>query len=98
AVLHDAIVLAGGRDNLPRFENIVRAGLFDVHVLTGLAGPDGLKGMMVVGSGDGYGVDTFVFEDLADVGEAGRLLSAELLHGILAEGDESPVYVTDRGD
>ena len=52
----------------------------------------------VVGCGDGDGVDTLVFEDLAHVGETGRSLTAELLHRVLAQGQEPAVHVADRGD
>ena len=70
ALLHHAVVLARRRDNLLRFEHIVRAGLLDVDILAGLAGPDGLQRVLVVGRGDGDGVDGFVFEQLAEVGVA----------------------------
>jgi hypothetical protein len=60
----------------------MRARLLDVDVLAGLAGPDGLEGVGVVGGGDGDRVDIFVLEKLAEVGvEFGLLLAGFLVTG-----------------
>ena len=70
----DAVVFAGGFDELGAFEDVVGDGLFDVNVFAGLHGPDGGEGVPVVGGGDGDGVDGFVIEGAAHVGvEEGAL-------------------------
>src|SRR4029450_8916389 len=80
AVLHDAIVLARSRNDLLRFEHIVRTRLLDVDVFSRLACPDGLQGVLEVGRGEGNGIDAFVFEQLPHVEDSGRALLARLLH------------------
>lgn len=64
----DAVVFAGGFDELDAFEDVMGDGLFDVDVFAGLHGPDGGEGVPVVGGGDGDGVDGFVIEGAAHVG------------------------------
>ena len=81
-LLHDAIVLARRGHNLFRLEDIVRARFLDVHVLAGLAGPDGHQGVPVVGRGDRDRVNRFVFEQFPKVGVNLRLLP----FGFLDEG------------
>ena len=81
AVLHDAVVLLRGGYDLPGLEHIVRARLLDVDILAGLAGPDRLQGVMVVGRGDGDGIDGLVFEQLAQIGERRGTLSLGFLDG-----------------
>ena len=98
ALLHHAVVLARRGHNLLGLENIVRAGLFDVHVLAGLAGPDGHQGVPVIGRGDGDGVDGFVFQQLADVLVGLRLGLAELVDLRQALGDVRIVDIADRRD
>ena len=79
AVLHDAVVLAGGLDGDPALVDVVAARLLDVDVLAGLAGPDGHQGVPVVGRGDGDGVEVLVFEGLADVLDRPRACCSPLL-------------------
>ena len=52
----------------------MRARLLHVDVLAGLAAPDGLQRVVVVGRGDGNGVDGLVFKQLAQVGVSRRTL------------------------
>ena len=82
---------------LPAFPDVVRDGLLDVDVLAGLAGPDGVEGVPVVGRGDGDGVDVLVLQQLADVDIRGHLdvLGSKILdravqHGLVdvAQGDD----------
>ena len=80
ALLHDAVVLAGRRDDLLRFEHIVRAGLLDVDVLAGLARPDGLQRVAVVGRGDRDRVDVLVFEQLAQIDDTLPGVSCRSFH------------------
>jgi hypothetical protein len=68
AHLHYAAVLARGVDHAETFPHVVASGLFHIHVLARLAGPDGSQGMPVVGSGHGNGVDLPVLEQAAHVG------------------------------
>jgi hypothetical protein len=87
-MLHDASILLAGGDDLASLKHIVCARLFDVHVLARLAGPYGLQGVMVVGSGDRHGVDGLVFEQFSDVRVGDRPLSVALLdRGQLAVED-----------
>ena len=67
AVLANAVVLFYGSDELAAFKGVMRAGLFDVDVFAGLAGPDAHERVPMIGSGDGDGIDVFVFEQLANV-------------------------------
>src|SRR5262245_21033201 len=46
--LHHALVLAGRLDHLAAFDEVVRDRFLDVHVLAGLAGPDGRQRVPVV--------------------------------------------------
>src|SRR5580704_9429890 len=78
AVLANAVVLFYGADELAAFKGVVRAGFFDVDVLAGLAGPDSHERVPVIGSGNGDGVDVFVFEELANVDVGFRLGQAHL--------------------
>src|ERR1700757_3135693 len=67
AVLADAVVLFYGADELAALKGVVRTGLFYIDVFAGLASPDGHERVPMIGSGDGDGVDVFVFEELADI-------------------------------
>ena len=85
----DAVVLAGGFDELGAFEDVVRDRLFDVNIFAGLHGPDGGEGMPMVGGGDGDGVDGFVIESAAHVGvEEGSFASfgEDFLRGCFGAG------------
>ena len=78
--LHHAVVFASGGHHLPAFENVVAGGLFAVHILARLAGPDGRERMPVIRRGDRDRVDILVFVKLAqilvDFGlSAGRILN-----------------------
>jgi len=57
----------------------MRAGFFDVDIFAGLAGPDGHERVPVIGSGDGDGVDVFVFEEPANIDVRFGLRQAHLL-------------------
>src|ERR1700730_11280300 len=79
AVLADAIVFFYGANQLTAFKCVMRAGLFDVNVFPGLAGPDGHERVPMIGSGDGDGVNVFVVEKLANIDVGLRPWQAELL-------------------
>ena len=64
AVHDDALVLLGGRHELPPFPDAVRHRFLDVHVLAGLAAPDRRERMPVVRRRDRDGVNLLVFHDL----------------------------------
>ena len=75
AALNDLVVLAGRRDNLFGFEDIVRLRLLAIHVLARLDSPDRLQRVVVVRRGDGDRVDVFfLLEQLSKVDIAGRTL------------------------
>ena len=76
AVLANTVVFFYGADELAAFKGVVRAGLFDVDVFAGLAGPDAHERVPMIGSGDGDGIDVFVFEQLANVDVGFRLRQA----------------------
>jgi len=99
AVLDDAVVFAGGFDELAAFIDIMGAGLFDVDVFAGLDGPDGGEGVPVVGGGDGDDVDVGVFHDAAEVGFGlgrGKAVIGEEFFD--AGREEAFVDVADRDD
>ncbi len=73
-MLDHAVVFAGRRHDLAGFEDVMRARLFDVDILAGLAGPDRSERVPVVGGGQGDGVDGLVLEQLAVVGVGSRAL------------------------
>ena len=81
AVLHDAAILGGGFGALTAFEHVVADGLFDVHVLARLAGPNRNQRVPVVARGDGHDVEVRVVERRANVRHAGGL-------AIAAAGDQ----------
>jgi len=88
----------GSLDELLPFPPIVRAGFFDVDVLTGLAAPNGHQRMPVIGSGDGDGVNRFVVEELANVSVGfglGEALFLDLLQSLIEYGG---IDVAERGD
>ena len=68
AVLDDAVVFFRGLDHLEAFIDVVGHWFLDVHVLAGLARPDGGERMPVVGRGGRNRVDVLVVEDLPDIG------------------------------
>ena len=83
-------------DDLPRLEDVVRAGLLHVDVLARLAAPDGLQRVLVVGSGDRDGVDRLILQQLAEVGEGRRLLLRGGFHLGGALGEDGFVHVAER--
>src|SRR5216117_2146084 len=78
-VLDDAAELARGLDGDAALVDVVAARLLDVNVLAGLARPDGHQRVPVVRRRDRDDVHVLVFEDLADILDRLRLLSAGLL-------------------
>ncbi len=67
AHLHHAIVFARRLQHLLAFEDVVGGGLFYVHILASLAGPDGRQRVPVVGRGDGDCIDILIFIKLAQI-------------------------------
>ena len=66
-VLHDPAVLLGGSDQAQALVEGVRGRLLDVHVLAGLAGPDGRQRVPVVWRSDGDDVYVLVLNDRPQV-------------------------------
>ncbi len=98
SVLHDAIVLARRGHQLAGFEDVMGAGFFAIDILARLAGPDSDQRVPVVGRGDGDGVDGFVFEQLADVGEAGGALLAGAFDFLEAHVEDGLIDIAHGGD
>ena len=67
AHLHDPLVGVGGLHELTAFPDIVRDGLFDIHILAGLTAPDGRERVPVIRRGDRDGIDLLALQQLADV-------------------------------
>ena len=84
----EAVVFSCGFDHFSSFEDVVRAWLFDVDVLSGLACPDCGECVPVVGDSDCDGVDVLVVVDAAEVvlGRRGEIL--DLLESIDSLGEE----------
>src|SRR5258706_611475 len=78
-----------------RASNISCARLLDVDVLAGLAAPDGLQRVVVVGRGDGNGVDGLVFKQLAQVGVSRRTLPLRFLNVTHTGVEDGLVNVAD---
>src|ERR1041385_56839 len=70
AGLNDAVVFAGGFDELASFPDIVGNRFLDVDVFTGLHGPDRRQGLPMVRRRNRNDVDVFVLEQLPNVGIA----------------------------
>jgi len=64
ANLHGPIVLASSSDHGSALVDRHASRLFDVHVLAGLTGMDGLYAVPVVGRGDQHRVDVGAFEQV----------------------------------
>jgi hypothetical protein len=79
AVLHDPIVFPRRVDRGPTFVHVVAARLLDVHILAGLARPDGHERVPVVRRRDRNGIDVLVVERLANVLDLLRLVGPFLL-------------------
>src|SRR6185369_1962706 len=74
--LDDAIIFAGGDDELAAFPDFVGHRLFDVNVFAGLDGPDGAERMPVVWRGKSDHINILVLEQFADVGISFDFLAA----------------------
>ena len=96
-MLDDAVVLPRRLDALAALEHVVAARLLDVHVLAGLAGPDGDQRVPMVAGGDGDGVDFFVFECFADVLHALGRVAASLFDGSRTRLEEPAVGIDQMG-
>src|ERR1700735_462744 len=66
-MLANAIIFFHCFDELTAFKSVVRARFFYVNIFSGLTAPDTDKRMPVIWSGDGDGVNFFIFEKLANV-------------------------------
>src|SRR5450755_3354532 len=97
-MLADALVLFHGFDEFAAFKSIVGAGLFDVDVFSSLAAPNADERMPVIGSGDGDGVNLFVFEKFANVPISFGSGRAKFFDFGDALGGNIFVDVTERGD
>jgi hypothetical protein len=64
---YNTLVLAGRFNHFATLPDIMGAGLFDVDVLSCLAGPYSEKGVPMVGGSGGDGVDIFIIKDAAKV-------------------------------
>ena len=103
-----AAVLGADLDNLLRvrghldhhlaFVDVVAGGLFAVHILAGLARPDGGQRVPVVGGCDGNGVDRGVGERLPHVLVLGGLLVAILHQSSVGDFARGLVDVTNARD
>lgn len=94
----DAVISAGGFDELGAFENVVRYRLLDVDVFASLHGPDGGEGMPMVGGRDGDSVDGFVIEDAAHVGLDAGSLSGALEDGLGGSFSAGTIDFDEGGD
>src|SRR5262249_3338131 len=98
AVLDDAVVFARGGDELLAFPITMRAGLFDINVLAGLASPDAHQRVPVIRRGDRDGVNRLVFEQLANVNVLFGLLARVLFNLAAALLEHGVVHIADGGD
>ena len=67
AVLYDAVIFIGRLDHLFAFMDIMRSRFLHIHILSGLAGPDRLQRMPVVGGGQGDGIDVLIFKEPSEI-------------------------------
>src|SRR5579885_2594864 len=74
------------------------AWFLDVDILARLASPDRLQGMVVIRRGDRDGIDGFVLERLAQVGEAGRTLPGHALGIVETLLEYRLIHIADSGD
>ena len=61
--LDNPLVIMGRRFHLLAFPHVMANGFFDVDILPGLAGPDCLQGMPVVGCGNDDRIDIASFQE-----------------------------------
>src|SRR5215472_4794771 len=66
-MLDNSVVLGGRPDKLATFPEVMRAGLFDIHVLACLTRPDCHQGMPVIWRSNRNGIDRFVLKQLANI-------------------------------
>ena len=97
-MLANSLVLFHGFDEFAAFKSIVRAGLFYVDIFSSLAAPDGHERVPVIGSGDGNGVNFFIFEKFANVPISFRSGRAKFFDFGDALGGNIFVDVAERGD
>ena len=98
AVLHEAVVLPGGGDDLAAFEEVVAAWFFDVDIFTGLAAPDSHEGVPVVGRHDGDGVEILVLQRPAHILDAGRRVIRLAGDIFTARGKQAAIGIDEVGD
>ena len=93
------LYLRAASTSMPALAHVVRAGLFDVHVLAGLAGQNGRRRVPVVGRGDGHCVDGLVLEDAAHVAQQfGGAFALPLLEAVRNLLEDVLVHVHKAGD
>src|ERR1700744_4748845 len=80
SVLDDAVVALGRFDQLLALPQVVRAGFFYVDVFARLARPDCHQRVPMVRSGNGDGIDRFVFEKFSNVRVGSWFGQPHLLH------------------
>ncbi len=90
ADLHHPAAAPGGLDHAAAFDDVVRAGLFHVHVFAGLAGEDRRRGVPVVGRGDDDRIHRTVVENPTQVGHGP-------LRGVAILVFRAPILVAPRG-
>ena len=78
SVFANDFVLVDGLDKLPAFPPVVRAGLLDVNIFSGLRCPDAHQGMPVIGCGNRDGIDVLVVQQLPELDDRLRRRHAEL--------------------
>ena len=92
------LYFSDGAHQLAAFPRVVAHGLLNVNVLAGLAAPNGLQRVPVVGRGDGDRVDGLVFQKFAQVDEGGGLLDPHFFHLVHAAVHDVLIHVADGGD
>jgi hypothetical protein len=98
AVLNDALEAARRIDGHSAFVNVVAARLFNIDILSRLAGPDGHQRMPVIGRGDRDGIEVLVIERLANVGDHRWLISAVFDFGLGPHFEQARVGIDQVGD
>ena len=79
ARLHNAVVFSGCFNELAPFEYVMRGGLFYIHVLAGLNGPNSPQGMPVIRRCYGNKIQFFVFQQLAYIDLCSRFSALQFL-------------------
>ena len=97
-MLHDPIIFSRSFDDSAAFEDVVAARLFDQHVLSRLAGPDGQQRVPMVGRRDGDGVECALSSSTPrNPGRTRGILPATLLHAALRR-EQAAVGINQPGD